>query len=199
MNAAWNQGECCFLQTWPMVLFAKRLFYLPIVPSSTGSQNFGTSLHVAVSNLNMRRRWRLILPACGLLLFSFGSYESFRLARESHREHWRFFYWASIRLDSDPLGRQYRTLTRPCPKDPENCTEFDLEYAWIDPGPLAKLQFLSAMPAFSVGMRLVFVLGKFGINEVISFMILMPLLICAWFYFLGWFIDRWRFKRSLKS
>lgn len=90
-------------------------------------------------------------------------------------------------------------MTRPCPRDPENCTEFDLEYAWIDPGPLPRLLVLSALPAFVVGAVVVESLGRLGINEVISFMILMPLLICGWFYFLGWFIDRWRYKRSLKS
>lgn len=147
----------------------------------------------------MRMLWRLILPICGLLLFSGESYQSFRSARESHREHWRFFYWSSIRLDSAPLSSQPESVTRPCSNGAENCIEFDPEIIWVTPGPLTKLLEVSALPAFVVGAVVVVGLGRLGINEVISFMILMPLLICGWFYFLGWFIDRWRYKRSLKS
>jgi hypothetical protein len=55
---------------------------------------------------------------------------------------------------------------------------------------------LSALPAFVIGLFITFGLGRFGISEVLSYMISMPLLISAWFYFVGWLVDRWRFKRS---
>lgn len=61
------------------------------------------------------------------------------------------------------------------------------------------LLFWTAMPAFIVGMIHVIVLGKLGINQLPYFMVLMPLLMCAWFYFLGWLIDRWRYKRARAS
>jgi hypothetical protein len=54
---------------------------------------------------------------------------------------------------------------------------------------------LSAFPAFVFGGVIVRSLGRLGISEVSSFMVLMPLLISAWFYFVGWLVDRWRFKR----
>jgi high-affinity Fe2+/Pb2+ permease len=59
-----------------------------------------------------------------------------------------------------------------------------------------RLFALAALPAFVIGLFITFGLGTFGINEVLSYMISMPLLISAWFYFVGWLIDRWRFKRS---
>lgn len=55
---------------------------------------------------------------------------------------------------------------------------------------------LFALPAFVIGLFITFGLGRFGISEVLSYMISMPLLISAWFYFIGWIIDRWRLKRS---
>ena len=60
-----------------------------------------------------------------------------------------------------------------------------------------KLFVLSDLPAFLVGTLIVFGLGgKFGVSEVSSFMVTMPLLTFVWFYAVGWLIDRWRFKRS---
>jgi hypothetical protein len=35
-----------------------------------------------------------------------------------------------------------------------------------------------------------------GINQVSSFMFLMPVLIGAWYYLIGWLLDRWISKRS---
>lgn len=66
---------------------------------------------------------------------------------------------------------------------------------WVDPGWLARCHVLSALPAFVVGVGIVRGLGRLGVSEVISFMISMPLLIFAWFYFVGWLLDRWRQKR----
>jgi hypothetical protein len=55
---------------------------------------------------------------------------------------------------------------------------------------------LSALPAFVVGTAVVRGLASLGVSEVWSFTIVMPLLILAWFYFIGWLIDRWVHKRS---
>ena len=55
---------------------------------------------------------------------------------------------------------------------------------------------LSALPAFVVGTAVVRGLAGLGVSEVWSFMIVMPLLILAWFYFVGWLTDRWVHKRS---
>jgi hypothetical protein len=66
---------------------------------------------------------------------------------------------------------------------------------WVEPGLLAEALMLSALPAFVVAAFVVARLGRFGVSEFSSFMVTMPLLICAWYWVVGWLIDRWRFKR----
>jgi hypothetical protein len=71
---------------------------------------------------------------------------------------------------------------------------------WVDPGLLAKFLMLSAFPAFLVGLFVVSGLGRLGLSQVSSFMLLMPVLIFAWYYFIGWLLDRWRGRmRTLKN
>ena len=53
---------------------------------------------------------------------------------------------------------------------------------------------LLSIPAFAVGALIVFGLGHFGVNEIWSFMIDMPPLLFAWYYFIGMLIDRRRNK-----
>jgi hypothetical protein len=55
---------------------------------------------------------------------------------------------------------------------------------------------LSAIPAFVVGMGFVRTLGHHGVNEVSSFMVVMPVLVAAWDYAVGYLIDRWMCKRQ---
>jgi len=38
-----------------------------------------------------------------------------------------------------------------------------------------------------------------GISQVSSFMFSMPVLILAWYYLIGWLLDRWISKRSHPS
>jgi hypothetical protein len=58
---------------------------------------------------------------------------------------------------------------------------------------------ISALPAFVLGGFVVGALGRLGINQVSSFMLVMPVLISAWYYFTGWLFDRWIRKRSQPS
>jgi hypothetical protein len=60
----------------------------------------------------------------------------------------------------------------------------------VEPGWLIKYLELAALPAFFLGAAIVSVLGRLGINQIWSFLISMPLLIFAWFYFVSWLIDR---------
>jgi hypothetical protein len=142
-------------------------------------------------------RWRLILPILGLTLFAFVSYRSFRnpVLRSANG---RYFWWGTIRLDTDPLNKRH--LVSPCKENPntaEACIDWDdLEYFSASPGLLAALLAFSALPAFIAGLVIVTVLGRFGISQVSSFMVSMPLLLAAWYYFVGWLIDRRRSKRS---
>jgi len=143
----------------------------------------------------MRMRWRLALPVLGLVLFGGVTRNSFHVNREIHRTPNRYFWWSSMRLDSDPLNR-HPLATEPCKDGEEKCVDWTPVSIWVEPGWLAELLVPSAFPAFVFGAVVVHGLGRLGISEVSSFMVVMPLLISAWFYFVGWLVDRWRFKRS---
>jgi hypothetical protein len=142
----------------------------------------------------MRIRWRLALPTVGLMLFAVVGYGSFHTQRTRHPGPKRYFWWSSIRLDTDPLNRRFKPET-PCQE--EGCIDLgDPIYLTVHPGWPSKLLMLSAFPAFFAGIGLERILGRMGISEVTSFMVSMPLLLFAWYYFLGWLIDRRKSKRS---
>lgn len=144
----------------------------------------------------MRIHWRLILPVFGLLLFSFGSYESFAHLPSTRG---RYFWWSSIRLDRDPSNKRYSSEKPVCTQNPDgsvDCVSTEPMTICIYPGWLARCLFLTALPAFLLGVGIVGGLGRVGISQVGSFMISMPLLISAWFYFIGGLLDRWRTKKS---
>jgi hypothetical protein len=138
-------------------------------------------------------RWRLVLPVVGLIVFTAISYHSYRVSPEG-----QFFLWSTLRLDSDPQNRNHQS---PCVESKDPCVGWDPVVVdhWARPTLVERWFARFTLPAFFVGTFIVFGLGKLGINEVLSFFVLMPLLTLAWYYFVGWLIDRWRFKRSLKA
>ena len=143
--------------------------------------------------------WRLILPVVGLLLFSFGSYESF-----GHRvfPQGRYFWWSSIRLDSDPLNKRFPSEQLLCRKNRDgsvDCVTVEPMAVYVDPGWLARCLFFAALPAFLLGAGIIGGLGRLGVSQVWSFMISMPLLISAWFSFVGWLLDRRRARRQIRA
>ena len=139
----------------------------------------------------MRRCWQLILPAIGLMLFGGVTYESLQ-GRRYEKAHGKYFWWAQIPLDTHQVD--HAVATTPCKEAEDNCVSWE-PHTIEDPGLLTRALILSAFPTFLVGMPLVRVLGHYGASEVWSFMILMPVLIFAWYYAIGWLIDRWRFNR----
>jgi hypothetical protein len=72
-----------------------------------------------------------------------------------------------------------------------------MQEIWVDPGLLEEFLILSAFPAFVLGGLVVALLGKLGISEVSSFMLLIPILILAWYFFIGWLLDR-RIRRRVQ-
>lgn len=144
----------------------------------------------------MRRCWRLIIPLSGLALFSLITYHSFRRDHEIHGHRpRRYFYWSSMRLDSDPLHRHPRPpSTVPCENGEADCVGFDPEFIWITPGWAERALTVSALPAFVIGIAIIGGLARAGISEIATFLIAMPLLISAWFYLVGWLVDRWHFR-----
>ena len=149
-----------------------------------------------MSNFSMRMRWRPTLCLWGLVLFGLLTYASIRGNREMrHGRQGRYFWWGSVRLDSDPLGK-HSTLG-PCTQGQEGDCAWDPLYIWVDPGLLQVALTISALPAFLVGRVFVRGLARLGVSELASFMSMMPILILVWFYGVGWLLDRWRHKRSL--
>jgi hypothetical protein len=138
----------------------------------------------------MTRRWSLILPILGLILFGAETVRSIRDRQDQARQQvsLKYFYWSFLSLDSDPLNRNL--------KEPSGLGGWKLQSVWIDPGYMTQALMVSAFPAFIVGIRVVKALGHFGLSEVLSFFIAMPLLIFTWFYCVGWRIDAWVHKPS---
>lgn len=144
-------------------------------------------------------RWRIVLPAVGSLLFAGVSFESLR-NREYQKDPGRYFWWSSIRLDSDPLNRHpLPHVATPCKDAAGDCVVWDPVSLWVDSGLLPKTLILSAIPAFFAGMLFVRALGHHGVSEVSSFMAWTPVLLVAWYYAVGWLIDRWLYKRRQNS
>jgi len=137
----------------------------------------------------MRVRWRFVLPVLGLLAFCGESYLSLRINREFGTAPHRYYWWSSIRLDTDPLNKN------PTCESSEGDCGWELTHVWIDPGYLTKTLMLVALPAFALCAITVGGLGHLGVNEAWSFFVSMPLFIIAWFYFVGWLIDWWWYKQ----
>jgi hypothetical protein len=136
----------------------------------------------------MRQKRLLILPITGLLLFALGTYASIRFNRESHAGSHKYFYWSSIRLESNPLDRRFRLV--PCNSSQPDCPPWEPEHIWVEPGVLAKFYVISAFPAFLLGLFLTRSLGRLGVNEITTFMLSMPVLIFAWYYLVSWIVAR---------
>jgi hypothetical protein len=142
----------------------------------------------------MRIRWRFLLPTIGIVFFALVSYHSLRVNRGPEHGTGRYFWWSSFRLDSDPLNRRPEGSTH-C-KEGSDCVGWDeADYNFVEHGWLSRTLLVSAFPAFLVGWFIVVGLREVGISEVASFMVFMPLLIIAWYYFVGSLLDRWMHKR----
>lgn len=150
----------------------------------------GTPASSAVSDGVMRIRWRFILPILGLILFAFVSYGSFKTNRARGPTKSRYFWWDAMRLDSDPLNKRH--LPASACAETRDSTDVCLDWDQADRSLRwqARLFWLSALPTFISGLTIVFFLGQLGISQVSSFMVSMPLLLAAWYYFVGWRIDR---------
>jgi hypothetical protein len=146
----------------------------------------------------MRKRWMVILPLCGLVLFLLVTYHAFRQRGEFHRNHNdRYFYWSMIRLDTDPLNRYGRgRVPSPCASAEKDCMEWEPEIRYINPGFLVRFLILSALPSFLLESLIIHLMARLGVNELPVFLITTPIFICAWYCALGLAVDRWLFRRK---
>ena len=122
----------------------------------------------------MRKRWSVILPIYGLVLFG-----------------GRYFWWGTLRLDPDPLNRYLPPAHREaCADNEPNCVAWDPQTIWVEPGAWQKLLILTALPAFIAVILPMLITTKLGISQILVFFISVPICLSAWFYFLGCLIDR---------
>jgi len=138
----------------------------------------------------MQIRWGNILPFIGLALFAMVSYQSARVNDQLQHSPNRYFWWSSLRLDSDPLNQHPKPPER-CLYDPGHCANWDVSPRRNPPGWLDRALVLSAFPAFLTGFALVLLMARKGVNEVMTFMVSMPMLLYGWYYLVGWLIERW--------
>jgi hypothetical protein len=107
----------------------------------------------------------------------------------------RYFYWSALRLDSDPLNRRPAPRTSVgCPDGAEDCLPVEPIWTWVEPGWMAKCFVLAALPAILIAKGTVAGLAQFGVSEITSFFVSMPILTLAWFYLVGSAFDRRRGK-----
>ena len=147
----------------------------------------------------MRMRWRLVLPLWGVILFALLTYHAVQWNRETRQGHSsRYFWWGATRLNSDPMNKNPR-IPIPCEQGTDDCISFDPEYISVEPGLMQIALVLSALPGFLSSLAVVRGLARLGVSELVSFMLTTPIFIFAWFYAVGWFLDRWRYKRSVRT
>jgi hypothetical protein len=142
----------------------------------------------------MRICWSVILPIAGLILFAAVSYRSMDVNHHEEGAPTKYYWWSSLRLDSDPLNKNPKPASA-CQDNKENCAQWEPSYQRVRPGLLDKLLVISALPAFLAGAAIVIGLSNLGIDEVLTFMVSMPILTVAWYCPVGWLIDRWNHKR----
>jgi hypothetical protein len=139
----------------------------------------------------VRIRASYVLPAIGLTLFGTVTCNSFAVNRAVHRHPNKYFYWTALRLDTDPLNK-HPELERPCEEgdEPGNCTGWDLLEMHSYPSGSQRTLELSGLPAIVLSIAISTGLGRLGLSQLVSFMATMPPLLFAWYYFVGWLVDR---------
>jgi hypothetical protein len=145
----------------------------------------------------MHFRWRVILPVCGLFLFLTITYQSILANHGLHHGTTRYFWWSSIRLNSDPLNKR-SILSRigPSTTEAREWQEYWPETRWVDAGLMTEFFVVLDLPAFTLTMGIVKGLSRLGVSEVLSLMLSLPLLTLTWFYYVGKLMDHWKGRRS---
>jgi len=118
----------------------------------------------------MSLRWRLVLPAFGLLLFLAETFGSVGLNHDlrGRNPNRTDFYWGKFRLQTDPLGK---LPPPPCRPEITNCSEWwEIRDVIVDPGTILATLLLSGLPAFFVTTLLIHGFGRLGVNEICTFL-----------------------------
>ena len=127
-------------------------------------------------------------------MFCVTTYYQVQLNHRIHIHPTKYFYWSGTRLDTDPLNRNQH-LIRPCEDSDPACIEWDLLEMHSDPGWMVRYLVLTGFPAFLAAAAPIYVLAKLGASQLTTFMVSMPILLFAWYYFLGSLLDAAILKR----
>lgn len=146
----------------------------------------------------MRRIFSVLLPLAGLALFAIVSYRSALLNHRAQPEQNKYLWWSSLRLDTDPQN-EHPSPVPPCKDKDAKCAQEKFPETKIAPDWPDKILVFTAFPAFLTGFGAVMALSLAGIDEVFSFMIVMPILIFGWFYFIGLLLDAWIARLSARK
>ncbi len=123
-----------------------------------------------------------MLPAIGLTLFLQVTCTSVQGHNSSSR-----YFWEGLRiLDSEPLNQSHSA----CKSGIVDCQMFGPDEVEIEPRFLSKILPVSAAPAFFIGGLTVEEFAWRGVSEIPVFFVVMPLLVCGWFYLVGSTIDK---------
>jgi hypothetical protein len=145
----------------------------------------------------MQLRWSSILPLMGLILFAIVSYRSMPANVHEQEVPRKYYWWSSLRLDSDPLNKNPQ-LSASCGDEKQSCSNGVTPNVKITPSWLDRLLIISALPAFLAGAALMILLSKLGLDEVLTFMVCMPILLLAWYYLVGWLIE-WQVSKHTQQ
>jgi hypothetical protein len=61
------------------------------------------------------------------------------------------------------------------------------------------LLIFTGLPGLLAGASIVALLSWMGVNQIWSFFVSMPVFLTAWYYLLGWLLDRRRWRKQLKN
>ena len=148
----------------------------------------------------MWKRWSVILPIYGLTLFTVITVHSIRAAPEHSSSLVKdYYWWGTTRLDPDPLNKHPHGTAIVPRASAQACLGWYPAELWDESGIVDKALLITAIPPFVAEAPLLIASAKLGINQIPIFFVTMPILLFAWFYFLGWALDRLRYKRFLRS
>jgi hypothetical protein len=136
----------------------------------------------------MEIRFSLILPVLGLLLFTAVTLRSAKVNEHDAAHPHKYYWWSSLRLDTDPLN-QHPATPPPCGDKEKNCAQDESRTLQVSPNVLDKTLAISGFPAFLAGAGIVALSSRRGIDEVLAFMVSMPILLFGWYYLVGWLVD----------
>jgi hypothetical protein len=137
----------------------------------------------------MKRRWSIIVPVLGMLLYGVLAYTSVRQNRELRTR--RVFYFGAL-----PLERAVKKVSPPTPTGDE-VVGWDPESIWIDPGLLHKLVIITGFPAYVATLIGMNALVAAGVSQMWSFFLIFSPSLIGWYYFVGWWMDRKRHRKLI--